>query len=640
MLEAPIPGDEKGRLAELYSYGLLDSEEERSFDDISHLVQDLAGTPIAVISLVDENRQWFKSCLGLDVRESPRNISFCGHTIVQRTPLIIEDALKDPRFCDNPLVLDAPGIRFYAGFPLISPNGMALGSLCAIDLVPNHLNQSQISSLQRLARQVMRLMELRRQTHLLQASQTALQECASDGVGDDLAGQPTNLDAWPTAVSRLLGRDQLLSTIELMLTLPNPPCFAVLRLFLKERNRVSVTLGNRMGDQLLERTAARLFRLLPPDASAARLGENELLVLLPHVAEQNTVARLAVRLTAALDDPIQLNGRLLSTSVAIGIALYQGNYNDVETLLADAAIAESNARRLNGSAFSFIDLATRLQARNEYILEASLRQALHNGELVPYLQPLVALSNGKLMGFECLVRWRTTDGQVKNPAEFLPAAYRAGLTGELDLQVVQQALCLIPELAAAEPPQPLLISVNLSGELLNNEAQRLRLLELIDNMALPPQWQLQVEILEDALQQSSTAFESFLRQLSERKVVIAIDDFGTGYSSLSRLHALPFSAIKIDRSFVQRIDDPEQPSNKLLSAMQLLSRDLGLRTTAEGVETEAQRRWLRQAGFSWGQGYLFTRPMPLQEALAFMKPSSSLGLGARIWAKLGRWLAA
>jgi EAL domain-containing protein (putative c-di-GMP-specific phosphodiesterase class I) len=105
-------------------------------------------------------------------------------------------------------------------------------------------------------------------------------------------------------------------------------------------------------------------------------------------------------------------------------------------------------------------------------------------------------------------------------------------------------------------------------------------------------------------------------------VTIALDDFGTGYSSLSRLHALPFSAIKIDSSFVARINDPEQPSNRLLAAMQVLSRDLGLRTTAEGVEREEQRRWLDQAGFTWGQGYLFGRPLPLDQMLEQRRGSS------------------
>jgi GAF domain-containing protein len=143
VLEAPIPEEDLARLKELRSYGVLDTSPEDIFDDITHLVQDITGTKIGVISLVDENRQWFKSCVGLEdaPQETPRNISFCGHTIVQRKPLIIPDALEDDRFCDNPLVKEPPRIRFYAGFPLIAANGMVLGSLCAIDVEPICCNQ-------------------------------------------------------------------------------------------------------------------------------------------------------------------------------------------------------------------------------------------------------------------------------------------------------------------------------------------------------------------------------------------------------------------------------------------------------------------------------------------------------------------
>lgn len=163
MQEAPIPDEDQARLKELHSYGVLDTPSEAVFDDITYLAQDIACTKIGIISLVDENRQWFKSCVGRDdaPQETPRNISLCGHTIIQRRPLIINDALEDDRFADNPLVQGEPRIRFYAGFPLIAANGMVLGSLCAIDMEPKALTPKQITSLERLARQVVSQMELR-----------------------------------------------------------------------------------------------------------------------------------------------------------------------------------------------------------------------------------------------------------------------------------------------------------------------------------------------------------------------------------------------------------------------------------------------------------------------------------------------
>ncbi|MFM7674779.1 MAG: GAF domain-containing protein [Synechococcus sp.] len=133
-----IPEDEQARLQELRGFGVLDIPAAPDFDDITEFTRRVAGTEIGIITLVDEDRQWFKSCVGapLAQQQTPRSISFCGHTILQRDPLIIEDALEDPRFADNPLVVGEPRIRFYAGFPLISPNGFALGSLCAISRSP------------------------------------------------------------------------------------------------------------------------------------------------------------------------------------------------------------------------------------------------------------------------------------------------------------------------------------------------------------------------------------------------------------------------------------------------------------------------------------------------------------------------
>lgn len=178
MQEAPIPSEDSARLHELSSYGLLDTQPEDIYDDITYLAQYISGAKISIISLVDENRQWFKSCVGLEnaPSETARNISFCGHTVAQRKHLIVNDTLEDDRFADNPLVQGKPYIRFYAGFPLISANGMALGSLCAIDIEPKSLSAEQITSMQRLARQVVSQMELRREARLLQTAELALLE--------------------------------------------------------------------------------------------------------------------------------------------------------------------------------------------------------------------------------------------------------------------------------------------------------------------------------------------------------------------------------------------------------------------------------------------------------------------------------
>jgi GAF domain-containing protein len=160
-MKAPIPENETQRLAALRDYHILDTAAEQAYDDITALAAYVCDVPIAMISLVDESRQWFKSKLGLNKRETPRDVAFCAHAILQSDPLIVRDALKDPRFADSALVTRSPHIRFYAGFPLSTPEGFALGSLCAIDRKPRQLSAEQKTAMQSLSRQVMALLELR-----------------------------------------------------------------------------------------------------------------------------------------------------------------------------------------------------------------------------------------------------------------------------------------------------------------------------------------------------------------------------------------------------------------------------------------------------------------------------------------------
>ena len=154
--------DEAGRLKALRQYRILDTEPEQAFDDLTLIASQICGVPIALISLVDEDRQWFKSRIGIEARESSRSVSFCAHAILQDGIFTVPDASKDERFCDNPFVKSDPGIRFYAGAPITTQEGYALGTLCVIDYVPRKLTSEQINALQALERQVTAQLELRR----------------------------------------------------------------------------------------------------------------------------------------------------------------------------------------------------------------------------------------------------------------------------------------------------------------------------------------------------------------------------------------------------------------------------------------------------------------------------------------------
>jgi serine/threonine protein kinase len=159
---SPVPANEEARLSALRKYRILDTDPEKGFDDLTFLASHVCGTPIALITLVDADRQWFKSKVGLSLQETARNISFCTHTILQTDPLLVPDALHDERFAASPLVHSAPHVRFYAGIPLVTPEGHALGAMCVMDRVPRQLSPDQVSALAALSRLVLLQLELRR----------------------------------------------------------------------------------------------------------------------------------------------------------------------------------------------------------------------------------------------------------------------------------------------------------------------------------------------------------------------------------------------------------------------------------------------------------------------------------------------
>jgi EAL domain-containing protein (putative c-di-GMP-specific phosphodiesterase class I) len=345
-------------------------------------------------------------------------------------------------------------------------------------------------------------------------------------------------------------------------------------------------------------------------------------------------------------EPFRVAEHRVPLSVAVGIALQKGDYTDSEEIVSDSNMALRMASRQIQSQYRFFDLETRRLARESYALEAEVRLAISQKEMVPFFQPIVDLTTAEPMGFEVLARWRRSNGDFVLPSVFVPVARATGLSAELDLQIIGRALEDAATLARAVPWRAMVLSVNLSANLLEDVLMRQQFLQLIDTHHLPMGWQLQAEILEEALQDSTAGFEAFLKQLVERQVRITIDDFGTGYSSLSRLSSMPINGFKIDMSFVQLLDDPHRPSNKLVSTMGALAHDLQLTTTAEGVETEPQRAWLVEHGFRFSQGFLFAPPMSLRESMHYLEalhlrssaivppePPPSPGSGSR-WSRL------
>ncbi|PJG47749.1 diguanylate cyclase [Sphingobium sp. LB126] len=307
--------DEPARLAALERYEVLDTPREPSFDRITDLVRGILGVPISAVSLVDADRQWFKSLAGLDDKETSRDVAFCNHTIRQRAPMVITDAREDARFCDNPLVTGDPNIRSYAGIPLETPDGYNIGSLCAIDTVPRQFDPGQIAILQNLAALVVEQLELRRIAER-----------------DHLTG----------ALTRRAFLSEMNRAIALFERHDRP---ASLLLFdIDHFKRINDTHGHPAGDQVIRGIARLCTSLQRPSDSLGRLGGEEFGILLPETAEEDA-ARAAQRFCDAIAATEIPGTPPLHVTVSFGVAELRGDWPTSESWLAVADMALYEAKR-------------------------------------------------------------------------------------------------------------------------------------------------------------------------------------------------------------------------------------------------------------------------------------------------------
>jgi diguanylate cyclase (GGDEF)-like protein len=304
---APVPADEQARLAALRSYRVLDTEPDAAFDHLTRLAAEICEAPISLVSLVDESRQWFKSSVGLPVRQTGRAESFCAHAIVNRELFVVEDASQDHRFAGNPLVIGEPHIRFYAGAPLITPDGHALGTFCVIDRHPRRLDPSHATLLRSLAEQVVTNLELRRVatelTEMLRSKQQLEAELRRLAAHDPLTG--------------LANRTGFFTHLESVIADPRT---AVLFLDLNGFKLVNDDLGHARGDSVLVEVAQRLRASLRVPDVAARLGGDEFAVVV-QVTSPRQLAGIVRRVTEALSRPYALANHNLSLGCSIGAAL-------------------------------------------------------------------------------------------------------------------------------------------------------------------------------------------------------------------------------------------------------------------------------------------------------------------------------
>jgi diguanylate cyclase (GGDEF)-like protein/PAS domain S-box-containing protein len=371
---------------------------------------------------------------------------------------------------------------------------------------------------------------------------------------------------------------------------------------------VNDSLGHSAGDELLKEVAARLLSSLRPTDTVARIGGDEFAILLEG-ADAEGARRVVSRVQAATEKKLLLNGRELTVRSSIGIASAQGD-SSAEELLRDADIAmyAAKSRRDGGSAVFEAGMRDSIIKRLE--TKAELERAIKERELVVYFQPLVDLLSQQTKGVEALVRWDHPERGLVPPMEFIPIAEETGLIVPLGEWVLEEAARLGADLQASFG-QSLYVTVNLSARQMHESDVVATVSKVLLESKLDPS-SLVLEITETALMEDAEAGKTILQELRNLGVRVAIDDFGTGYSSLSYLHQFPLDILKIDRSFISRVNEGREES-ALVEALVQLARVLKLDTVAEGIETMEQLRHLERLGCGSGQGYLFARPLPFAE---------------------------
>jgi diguanylate cyclase (GGDEF)-like protein len=387
--------------------------------------------------------------------------------------------------------------------------------------------------------------------------------------------------------------------------------FAVLFLDMNRFKTVNDSLGHSMGDRLIINVAKRLKSIVRKGDMVARFSGDEFAILLNSIKDQEEVSRYAEMIQKKIATPFTINGKQIFTSVSIGIALGNTNYEDSQDILRDADIAMYRSKE-KGDSFMFFDPTMHSQTVKLLQLETDLRYAIAREEFCVYYQPIVDLNTMKIKGFEALMRWNHPERGLVAPYEFIPICEDTGMIVPMTIWILKKACLQVKEWQKSKVEnRNLIISVNLSGKHFSQVDLVEQIWKVLTETDFNPQ-HLKLEITESAVMENAESAISVLKELKELGIQLSIDDFGTGYSSLSYLHRFPIDTLKIDRSFVNSMTEGAE-NGEFVQTIMTLAHTLGLAVIAEGIETINQLHQLRVLDCEYGQGYLFSRPVPKED---------------------------
>lgn len=415
--------------------------------------------------------------------------------------------------------------------------------------------------------------------------------------------------------------------------------FYILFLDLDRFKTVNDSLGHNAGDQLLIHVGTRLRAVLRGDdvisrvyedthsQALARMGGDEFTIFLDNVPQVKDAIRIAERILEAIaTTPFQIAEQELHLTASIGIACSDSNYDAAGEMLRDANLAMYRAKNAGKACYALFDQAMHTAAVNTLRLESELRRALQQENFVLHYQPIIALDRERVVGFEALVRWQRTPQQLVFPGDFIQVLEETGLIVPLGFWILGEACATVRRWHQRFPrEQPLTISVNVSVRQFAQADFVTRVRDIIHDSGIDPS-AVRLEITESITMGDVEHIVQVLTDLQAIGVRLSMDDFGTGYSSLSYLHRFPLDILKIDRSFVSQMDQASENLHIVQTIMNLAN-NLGMKVVAEGTETRAQIDQLKSLGCDYGQGYFFSKPLPMVAIEKLMTEQDGLSGG-------------
>jgi EAL domain-containing protein (putative c-di-GMP-specific phosphodiesterase class I)/GAF domain-containing protein len=575
-----IQDNETARLNALRDLKLLDTPPSDSFDRLTRMASKLFDAPVSTISLTDSDRQWFKSRVGVDLQEIPRDQAPCAYAIKSDEVFVVPDMLEDERFSTSPLA--QAGIRFYAGAPLITRSGYGLGTLCIVDTKPRAMPEEDERVLRDLAGLVMAQIELQ------------------------------NTIGRVDATTGHANQHQFLEDIEDLGRRREGGEFVGLLIELAASRQVSHglrVLGATYAEELIRAAAAKIGSAIGRGSKLYQVGPTRCLVLMDAAALRDAGKSwrgVAADLDRLLREPVECSGIPVTPEPAIGAYVFSAGAVEPRDVLRRLFGAVDDARDAAIPLASYDEGRDNAHARSFTLLSDLPRALAASDELSLVYQPRIDIASGQCIGAEALLRWRHPELGPVPPGEFIPLAEATALVGPLTDWVMETAV----EQAARwrRAGQPLRVSVNASALNLEEHDFAARLARCLDRHGVGAH-DIELEFTESALARDLNRVLAQLEALQRMGVAVAIDDFGTGYASLSYLQQLPANIIKVDRSFVQGLATNFR-DQKLVRATINMAHDLGYRVVAEGVESEEAYRLLADWRCDELQGYHICRPVP------------------------------